>query len=212
MKRIEKYFQEIDKKVKLAYDSANKAKKLGFDPETKVSIPSAKNMAERVEGLISAVAPQIIGSGIPKRIQELEKKYGVLDWRIALTIAEEITEEKFCKFNSKLEAAEVGIRVGFAYLTLGTVSSPLEGLVCIKTKKRKDGNDYLAIFYSGPIRSAGGTAAAVSVILTDYIRKKLGIYEYDPTEKEIRRMITELYDYHERVTNLQYLPSKEEIY
>ena len=80
MKRIEKYFQEIDKKVKLAYDSANKAKKLGFDPETKVSIPSAKNMAERVEGLISAVAPQIIGSGIPKRIQELEKKFFFCDF------------------------------------------------------------------------------------------------------------------------------------
>lgn len=212
MKKIEKYFQEIDKKVKSAYNVAAKAKKQGFDPEIKNNIPLAKNMAERVEGLISAAAPQIIGSGIPKRIQELEKKYGTLDWRIALTIAGEISEEKFCKFNSKLEAAEIGIRIGFAYLTLGTVSSPLEGFVCLKIKKRKDGKDYLAIFYSGPIRSAGGTAAAASVILTDHIRKKLKIDKYDPTEEEIQRMITELYDYHERVTNLQYLPSKEEIY
>jgi len=211
MKPIERYFREIEQKVKLAYNVAEKAKKQGRDPEPTVSIPSARNMAERVEGLISAVAPQIIGSGIPRRIQELEKKYGALDWRIALTISEEISEEKFCKFSSTLEAAEVGIRVGFAYLTLGTVSSPLEGMVGIKPRKRKDGKDYLAVFYSGPIRSAGGTAAAVSVILADHIRKKLGLDIYDPTEKEIQRMITEMHDYHERVTNLQYLPSEEEI-
>src|SRR3989338_2497461 len=107
MKPIERYFREIEQKVKLAYNVAEKAKKQGRDPEPTVSIPSARNMAERVEGLISAVAPQIIGSGIPRRIQELEKKYGALDWRIALTISEEISEEKVCKFSSTLEAAEV---------------------------------------------------------------------------------------------------------
>ena len=31
------------------------------------------------------------------------------------------------------------------------------------------------------------------------------------TPQEIKRAVTELYDYHERVTNLQYLPSEEEI-
>ena len=117
MKNIKHYFEEIDKKVKLAYSVANKARKRGYDPEQRVCSPCAKNMAERVEGLISTIAPQIVGSGISKRIHELEKKYGVLDWRIALKIAEEISEEKFCKFNSKLEAAEIGIRVGFSYLT-----------------------------------------------------------------------------------------------
>ena len=57
---IEKYFQEIDKKVKLAYDAANKARKKGYDPEKKVDVPLAKNMAERVEGLLSVVAPEIV--------------------------------------------------------------------------------------------------------------------------------------------------------
>ena len=65
--------------------------------------------------------------------------------------------------------------------------------------------------YSGPIRSAGGTAGAVSVILADYIRKEMGFAKYDANEKEIRRTVTEMYDYHERVTNLQYLPSEKEI-
>jgi DNA polymerase II large subunit len=39
----------------------------------------------------------------------------------------------------------------------------------------------------------------------------MGYDSYDPTENETERMVTELYDYHERVSNLQYLPSEEEI-
>ncbi len=208
---IEPYFRELNEKLKKAYDLAMIARKKGYDPETKVDIPIAKNMAERVEGLISAVAPQIVGKGIPQRIMELEKKYGVLDWRISLIIAEEIAKEKFCKFNSRKEAMEVGIRVGFAYHTLGTVASPLEGFLGIDIRKRRDGKEYFALNYAGPIRSAGGTGGSVSVIIADYVRKKMGYDVYDPDEKEIKRMITEVYDYHERVTNLQYLPSEEEI-
>ena len=208
---IELYFKEIDNKLKKAYKIANEARKKGYDPESKVDIPLAKNMAERVEGLISTVAPQIIGSGISKRILDLEKKYKAMDWRISLIIAEEIAKEKFCKFKDKKEAMEIGIRVGFAYHTMGTVASPLEGFVCLDIRKRKDGKDYFTLMYSGPIRSAGGTGGSVSVLIADYVRKKMGYYPYDPTEKEIKRMVREVLDYHERVTNLQYIPSEEEL-
>ena len=208
---IEKYFNSIDNEIKRSYKTAGEARKKGYDPEETVSIPLAKNMAERVEGLVSTVAPQIIGSGISKRILELEKKYGSQAWRIALIIAEEIAKEKFCKFKDKKEAMEVGIRVGFAYITMGTVASPLEGFVSLDIRKRKDGKEYFALKYSGPIRSAGGTGGSVSVIIADYVRKKMGYAPYDPTEIEIKRMVREAYDYHERVTNLQYVPSEEEL-
>ncbi|MBW2996129.1 DNA polymerase II large subunit [Candidatus Woesearchaeota archaeon] len=208
---IENYFKEIDKKVTSTYEIATKARKLGFDPEEKVDIPLARNMAERVTGLISAVAPQIVNSGVSKRLQELEKKYGVLDWRISLIIAEEIANQKFCKFKDKKEAMEVGIRAGFAYHTLGSVASPLEGFVELKIEKRHDGKEYFKLYFSGPIRSAGGTGASVSILIADYIRKKMGYAPYDPREEEVKRYVTELYDYHERITNLQYLPSPEEI-
>ena len=208
---IDKYFNLIDNKIKYSYKIAGEARKKGYDPEETVSIPLAKNMAERVEGLVSTVAPQIIGSGISKRILELEKKYGSQAWRIALIIAEEIAKEKFCKFKDKKEAMEVGIRVGFAYITMGTVASPLEGFVSLNIRKRKDGKEYFALKYSGPIRSAGGTGGSVSVIIADYVRKKMGYFPYDPTEIEIKRMVREVYDYHERVTNLQYVPSEEEL-
>ncbi|MBW2999072.1 hypothetical protein KY339_00225, partial [Candidatus Woesearchaeota archaeon] len=95
------YFEEIDKKLEVAYDVANKAREKGYDPEEKVDIPLAKSMAERVEGLMSDVAPQLVGSDMTKRIQELEQEYSPLDWRVALKIAEEVAKEKFCKFKDK---------------------------------------------------------------------------------------------------------------
>ena len=208
---LDNYFKEIDQKVAKAYRIAEKARKMGYDPEEHVSVHIAKNMAERVEGLIGALLPQIINSGLAKRIQELESKYGKLDWRVALSISLEVTNEKFCKFENKIKAMESGIRVGLAYLTLGVVSSPLEGFVELKLKKREDGKEYFCLMYSGPIRSAGGTAGAFSAVIADYIRKNKGYDVYDATEQEIRRMVTELYDYHERVANLQYLPNEKEI-
>jgi len=212
MNVMDKYFSEIDSKLILAYDLATKAREKGYDPETKVETPLAKNLAERVEGLISAVAPQIKGSGVVERIAELEKEFKSQDWRVALKIAEEVAKEKFCKFKDIREAMEVGIRTGFAYITVGVVASPLEGFVELKLKNRLDnGKEYFCLMYSGPIRSAGGTAGAVSVIIADYIRKKMGYAEYDPTEEESKRAFTELEDYHERVTNLQYHPTEEEV-
>ena len=208
---MQKYFGEMEKKLKIAYELATEARKKGFDPEQHVDIPIAKNMAQRVEGLIGAIAPQIVDAGIPKRIEELEKKHGKLAWQVALIIAEEVARERFCKFANKKEAMEIGIRTGLAYQTVGIVSAPLEGFIGLAIKKRKDGKEYFAARFAGPIRGAGGTAAAFSVLLTDYIRSKFGYDQYDPDEKEIMRFVTEVADYHERVTNLQYIPSPEEI-
>jgi len=208
---MEHYFSEINKQVAFSYEVANKARKKNFDPEPLVSIPLAKNLAERAVGLVSVVAPSILNKGIPQRITELERKYGSQDWRIALVIAEEIAQQKFCSFPTKLEAMEAGMRVGFAYITMGTVSSPLEGFIKFQPRKRGDGMEYLAVFYSGPIRSAGGTGASVSVLIADYLRKKMGYAPYDPTDSEVKRTLTEVRDYHDRITNLQYLPSEAEL-
>jgi len=107
---------------------------------------------------------------------------------------------------------DIGIRTGFAYVTVGVVSSPLDGIVTIIPKDRMDGKGkYIAVSYAGPIRNAGGTAAAVSVIIADYVRKQLGYAAYDATPDETHRASVELQDYHERVTNLQYNPSEEEL-
>ena len=208
---MEDYFLALDNVIKGAYEIAGKARKKGLDPENKVDIPLATGIGKRVEGLVSVEVGQVFDSGIAERIKELETEYGILDWRIALKIAEETLEGKFCSFKNEKEAMETAIRVGFAYLTLGVVSAPLEGFIELKIKDRGDGKKYLSAWYAGPIRGAGGTAAAFSVILVDYVRKLRGYDVYDPTDLEIKRYVTELRDYHERVTNLQYMPNEKEV-
>ncbi len=209
--RMQSYFDAIEEEVQKEYAIALTARKKGVDPDPGVDIKLAKNMAERVEGLISVVAPQLIGSGVTERIMELEKEYEALDWRVALKIALEVAKERFCKFTDVREAMEVGIRIGFAYQTAGIVAAPLEGFTQLKIRKTFEGKEYFVPCYAGPIRGAGGTAAAFSLLLTDYIRVHMGFAKWDPSEKEVNRYKTEIYDYHERVTNLQYLPSLEEL-
>ncbi|MBI2507807.1 DNA polymerase II large subunit [Candidatus Woesearchaeota archaeon] len=210
--QILNYFGILDKEISRAYGYAKIARGRGFDPVDDVEIVLAENMAERVEGLIGTAAPQIKGSGVVGRLQELEKEFGMQDWRVAFIVAEEIAMEKFCKFKDKLEAMEVGLRVGLAYITVGVVASPLEGFVRLELRKRRNGNgEYFALFFSGPIRSAGTTATCVFVALCDYVRRKMGYAEYDPEEIEVKRYLMEVRDFHERVTNLQYFPSEQEI-
>ena len=210
MSKIERYFSDIDFEVEKAYSIANLARNKKLDPKTSVEMPLARDISERVEGLVSVVAPQLLNSGVALRIQDLEKEFGKLDWRVGLSIAYEVTRGDFCQFKDKKEALEVGVRVGFAYLTLGVVSAPLEGFIEFEIKKRRDGEEYLAMSFAGPIRAAGGTAGAVVVVIGDYVRKKMGYKEYDPDEREIKRFHTELMDYNDRCVRLQYVPSEEE--
>ncbi|MEA3330045.1 MAG: DNA polymerase II large subunit [Nanoarchaeota archaeon] len=209
-KETEKYFKDFKEKVDIVYEIANKARAKGWDPVDEVEIPIAMNMAEKVVGLISTVYPQMLDSGIAERITELEKKFGKLDPTVVFKIAEEVSDQKFCKFENLLEAIDAGIRVGFAYQTLGVVSSPIEGYTGLELGKTRKGEDYFIANFSGPIRSAGTTASSLALILIDFLREKFGFAKYDPTEEEVRRVWTELFDFHDRITNLQYMPTEEE--
>ncbi len=208
---LDSYFASIDNEVKRAYAVAESARAKGFDPSNRVEIPIATSLAEKAVGLISVIYPQLNNPAIVQRIIELEKEYGSLEMSVSLKIAEEVAREQFCKFENLLQAIDAGIRVGFAYTTIGVVSSPLEGFTGLKVGKTANGEEYLIASFSGPIRSAGTTAGCVVLMIIDYLRETFGFAKYDPTEDEIRRYVTENYDYHERVTNLQYLPTEEEI-
>ncbi len=207
----EKYFKNFEKKVRAIYEVAEEAKKTGLDPTTNVEIPLARSMAEKVVALISTIYPQLTDTGIEKRILELEEEWGKLNVAIAFKIAEEVAKQKFCKFAGLLEAIDAGIRIGFAYITLGVVSSPIEGYTKLKIGKTRGGKEYFIAYFSGPIRSAGTTASCMALMLIDYLREIFGYAKYDPTEKEIKRYYIENFDYNERVTNLQYMPTEEEV-
>jgi len=209
--KIDEYFKSLEREVKKNYGVAEAARVVGIDPVSRVEVPLAISLAEKAVGIVGSLCPQVNDEKIVNRILALEKEYGSLDPAIALKIAEEIAKEKYCKFKDHNEAVEVGIRVALSYLTLGVVSSPIEGFVKLKLNKTAAGKDYFAPYYSGPIRSAGGTEAAFSLVVADHLREIFGYVKYDPTEDEVKRGVHECYEYHERVNNLQYLPSEEEL-
>ncbi len=198
---IKKYHEMLLKNVSIAYEIAKKARSRGLDPSTEVEIPIAKNMAERVERLLHI-------KGVAERIEELEKK-GMSREKVCFQIAEDIIDGKFGKFD-RLKAIDLAVRSAVAILTEGVVAAPIEGIAKVKIDKNDDGTEFLKIYYAGPIRSAGGTAQVISVLVGDLVRRKLGIDRYKPTEQEILRYCEEIPLY-KKVANLQYLPSDEEI-
>jgi len=196
---MKKYFKELERKADECYRIAEKARKKGLDPHLTVEIPRAKDLAERVEELVGV-------KGIAKEIREMLKK----EKReiVAILMAKKLAS-KLKEVNVE-EALDKAVRVGLAILTEGILVAPLEGISEIKIGKNFDGSNYVQIFYAGPIRSAGGTAQALSVLIADVVRKELDIDRYKPTEEEIERYKEEIQLYN-RKKRLQYMPTMEEV-
>ena len=127
----------------------------------------------------------------------------------ALRIGDDFVARRFGEKNND-EILDHSIRTAMALLTEGVVSAPTEGIAKVGVGKNDDGSTYLKIYYAGPIRSAGGTAQALSVLVGDYVRQKLGIDRYRPRQVEVERYIEEIRQYNS-IMNLQYLPSEAEI-
>ncbi|MBM4241888.1 MAG: DNA polymerase II large subunit [Euryarchaeota archaeon] len=201
------YFKNLEKETEVLYNIARNARERGHDIETEPEIPLAKDLAERVEGLVGP-------KRVAKRIKELEEE--ISREELAFQIAKEIVTKQDEKgkddsLENKERKADQAIRTALAILTEGVVAAPLEGIAKIKIKQNFDKTQYLAVYFAGPIRSAGGTAAALAVLVADYIRFALDLDEYKPTEREIERYVEEVEVYESEVTNLQYSPTPEEV-
>jgi len=207
----EKYFADLEAQVIKEYEVASEARSKGLDPVKEVESPLAVTMTEKAVRLVAVVYPDLPIERISKRMGELEGMYGQLDTTVSFVIAREIAEGKFGKFKDQLEAIDAGIRVGFAYMTLGVVVPPIEGYTGLRLGKTREGKDYFIASFSGPIRSAGTTSVCVVLMLIDYLREHFGYAKFDPSGEEVKRYVTENTDFHERVTNLQYFPTEEEM-
>ena len=60
------YFDRLESETHKLYDIANKARSKGLDVKIETEVPLAKDLAERVEGLVGPV-------GVANRIKELEQ-------------------------------------------------------------------------------------------------------------------------------------------
>ena len=109
------------------------------------------------------------------------------------------------------KALEQAVRTSLSILTEGVLVAPTEGVVKVSTLENSNNTKCASIYYAGPIRAAGGTAQALSVLIADVVRRELGLDPYIPTPAEIERYKEEIPLY-KRAVNLQYVPSPEEIH
>ena len=198
---VEGYFKSIESRVEEAYAIARKARSLGFDPELIPEIPRAEDLATRVENLVGP-------PGVAAVIGELEQRLSREE--LAFKVAELVIDGKFGEFDDR-QAAEHALRTALAILTEGITVAPTEGLTHVDIGKNFDGSSYLALYFSGPIRAAGGTAAALTVLTGDYVRRRLHLSPYKPTEDEVERFVEEADIYNTVVARLQYTPPADDI-
>ncbi|MHA1276523.1 MAG: DNA polymerase II large subunit [Candidatus Helarchaeota archaeon] len=197
---MQKYFAALEEELERIFSVANQARKVGIDPVSFTEIHPAKDLASRVEVLLGP-------EGVADRIRELNEK--VDREQVAFKIAEEIVNGKYGVME-KSETAELATRVALSILTGGITAAPLEGISSVKIRDNFDKTQYLAIYFAGPIRSAGGTEAALAVLVGDWVRKLLKLDKYKPIQKEVERYVEEVTAYKKEV-NLQYPSTPEEI-
>ncbi len=198
---VEEYKQQLWEGLQRTLAVAKAARQKGKDPEMDVEVSIASDVASRVEGILGL-------EGIADLIREMEKA-GMSRQDIAFEMAKRIARgEIFQGPPEKL--ADLGVRVSIAILTEGVLVAPTEGISKVAIKKNPDGSQYLALYYAGPIRSAGGTVAALSIIIGDLVRRELNLGKWKPSEQIVKRIVEEvnLYDKKKR---LQYKPTDEEV-
>ncbi len=205
----EAYLNELKSKFQECYSIARLARQKGKDPSREVEITPAENVADRVEGLVGP-------PGISAYIRELMKT-GQDRESIVVQIANEILEGKWpaSTLANALDEREVkieqAVRTGLALYTEGVVSAPIEGVIKLKLKRNADNSEYLSVYFSGPIRGAGGTGQVFTLLLADYCRAKMGISNYRPLEVEVDRYVEEINLYSVKTRAGQYTPTEDEV-
>ncbi|NVM03225.1 MAG: DNA polymerase II large subunit [Candidatus Helarchaeota archaeon] len=198
---IKDYFLNLKSEIEKLYEIANRARGKGYDPSNAVEIPWATDVASRVEKLIG---PQKVASRIRKLINnKLDHE------KIAFKIAEEIALGEF-GLETREQRADQAIRTALGILTEGITAAPIDGIANVEIKQNFDKTEYLAISFSGPIRSAGGTETALTILIGDIVRKILHLSKYKPTEREVERYLEEI-NLYKNIMSLQFPSKPDEI-
>ena len=195
------YADDLRHSVESLYTLSERAHQKGVDPSIHVECTVAEDLAALVEGL---VGPE----GVAESIRELSSRLPREE--LAFKVTEEIVYGKFGHMEAEV-AAEQAIRTALAIFTEGLTAAPIQGVARVKIKANHDRSHYLAIYFAGPMRSAGGTDQALTLVVGDFVRRLLGLDRYKPTTEEISRFIEELRVYERSVTRFQYHTADEEL-
>lgn len=199
---MQKYFSALSSALEHAYAVAEEARSKGADPAPFVEIKRAADVAARVEGIVGP-------PGITEVIRALERE-GHSRQAIAHMVVQKIAAGEIIKGN-KQKLIDQSVRTGVGILTEGVLVAPTEGISKFEIRNNPDGSDYLAIYFAGPIRSAGGTVAALAVVLGDVARRQLGVGDFRPTDAMLERYVEEIEVYGARSAHLQYRPPEADI-
>ncbi|MCW4048583.1 MAG: DNA polymerase II large subunit [Candidatus Bathyarchaeota archaeon] len=194
------YFTELEDKLNKLYKVAEEARDKGFDASLEVEAKITVDIAERIEKLIGP-------KGITERMRELED----MDRNeMSFKIAQEIALGRFGVMD-KEAAADQAIRTALAIMTEGVTIAPIQGIPDIKIKRNPDRTEFLSVYLAGPIRPAGGTAQALTLVIADVVRKALQLDKYQPSEDAVNRFIEEVGIYERSVRRFQYHVTDEDL-
>ena len=196
------YHQKISKYIEDTISIAQTAKKQGLDISEKVESQVGYDFPDRIAKIHEIDISSRLRTLLPKLGKELT----------ALKIAEEIVLGKYGGKTIE-EKLNYAVRVGLSVVTEGVTVAPLQGIYDVKIKTNADKSQYLSVSFAGPIRSAGGTEAAVTMLIADHVRKIIGLDRYiaNSYDDEISRYVEELRIYEREVGNFQFKVSDKDV-
>lgn len=191
----DEYTQGITENLQEVFKIAEQARSKGLDPLDHPEPKIALDLAERVEELVGP-------KGVASRLRNLSEQIGSRE-EVAFKVVEEIVFGRFGHLDEE-QAAEQAVRTALAVLTEGITAAPLQGISRVTIKTNPDNSKYLAVYFAGPIRSAGGTEQALILMVADFVRRLLGLDRYKPTIEEVNRFVEEVRLYEREVSRFQY--------
>ena len=198
------YYSGLSKETYSIFEHAAEAKSSLVDSSGIIEPKIAFDLADRVAKMHEI--------DISEPLRELLKTNG--KELSALILSKDIAEGKYSTSDSTLEERlDLAVRVGLAIVTEGVTIAPLQGISAVKIKKNKDGSEFLSISIAGPMRSAGGTESAVTMLIADHVRKTAGLsaYQANSFDDETGRFVEELRIYEREASNFQFHVLDEDI-
>ncbi|MFL6323184.1 MAG: DNA polymerase II large subunit [Nitrososphaeraceae archaeon] len=197
-----KYHCDILKTVQKSFELATKARKLGVDVSDVVEPKIAYDLADRVAKMHNIDIADRLRTLLSHTTKE----------KAALKIAEEIAIGEYGADDPQTRLNNA-VRVSLAIVTEGVTVAPLQGIADVRLKNNFDGTQYLSISFAGPIRSAGGTEAALTMLIADHARRVIGVDKYiaNSYDDETGRFVEELRIYEREVGNFQFKVLDEDV-
>ncbi|MFX1481813.1 MAG: DNA polymerase II large subunit [Promethearchaeota archaeon] len=191
----------VAKRIRELQDAKKSREEVAFAVAKEIAEGTLSNVSETVTLIVSRnprYTPSQIMSMIDKKREELGPN--VNNGFASMIIAKEFGEKTAREVAEK--AADKAVRVALSILTESITAAPLEGIS--KVRIEGSGNEqYLALYLAGPIRAAGGTEAAMTVLVADYVRQVLNLPAFVSTEDETERALEEV-ELYARMVHLQY--------